>query len=85
MPFAMLAVAALSCWLLVCELPFFSLKFHSLKWKENQTRYIFLIGCVLVIALCCTFAVLRGNYHYALFSGTGVILWYIIANLFPEK
>ncbi|MBO4362123.1 MAG: CDP-alcohol phosphatidyltransferase family protein [Paludibacteraceae bacterium] len=85
LPFAMLAVAALSCWLLVCELPFFSLKFHSLKWKENQTRYIFLIGCVLVIALCCTFAVLRGNYHYALFSGTGVILWYIIANLFPEK
>ena len=85
LPFAMLAVAALSCWLLVCELPFFSLKFHSLEWKENQTRYIFLIGCVLVIALCCTFAVLRGNYHYALFSGTGVILWYIIANLFPEK
>lgn len=85
LPFAMLAVAALSCWLLVCELPFFSLKFHSLKWKENQTRYIFLIGCVLVIALCCTFAVLRGNYRYALFSGTGVILWYIVANLFPEK
>lgn len=85
MPWCMLAVAAVSCWLLVCELPFFSLKFHSLKWKENQTRYLFLIGCVLVVALCCSYAAVRHNWHYALFSGTGVILWYIIANLFPEK
>ena len=85
LPWAMLAVAALSCWLLVSELPFFSLKFKNLSWQDNSIRYIFLIGCVLVIALCTTYAVVKGNYHYALFSGAGVILWYIIANLFPGK
>lgn len=85
MPWAMLAVMAVSCWLLICELPLFSLKFKNLSWKDNKVRYIFLIGCVLIIALCCTYAAARANWHYAMFSGTGIILWYIIANLFPEK
>lgn len=85
LPWAMLAVAAVSCWLLVCELPFFSLKFHDLSWSENKTRYVFLIGCVLVLALCSTMAVLRNNYHYALFCGTGIILWYVIANICSPK
>ncbi|MBQ7531805.1 MAG: CDP-alcohol phosphatidyltransferase family protein [Paludibacteraceae bacterium] len=85
LPWAMLAVATVSCWLLVSELPMFSLKFKNLSWKDNAVRYIFLIGCVLVIALCTTYAVVKGNWHYALFSGAGVILWYIVANLFPGK
>ena len=85
MPWAMLAVVAVSCWLLICELPLFSLKFKNLSWQDNKVRYIFLIGCVLIIALCCTYAAARANWHYAMFSGTGIILWYIIANLFPEK
>lgn len=85
MPWAMLAVMAVSCWLLICELPLFSLKFKNLSWQDNKVRYIFLIGCVLIIALCCTYAAARANWHYAMFSGTGIILWYIIANLFPEK
>ena len=77
MPWAMLAVAAVSCWLLICELPLFSLKFKNLSWQDNKVRYIFLIGCVLIIALCCTYAAARANWHYAMFSGTGIILWYI--------
>ena len=81
MPWAMLAVAAVSCWLLISELPMFSLKFKDMSWANNKVRYIFLIGCVLIVALCCIMAALRSNYHYALFSGTGVILWYVIANL----
>ncbi len=85
LPWAMLAVMAVSCWLLICELPLFSLKFKNLSWQDNKVRYIFLIGCVLIIALCCTYAAARANWHYAMFSGTGIILWYIIANLFPEK
>lgn len=85
MPWAMLAVMAVSCWLLICELPLFSLKFKNLSWQDNKVRYIFLIGCVLIIALCCTYAAACANWHYAMFSGTGIILWYIIANLFPEK
>ncbi|MBR0309990.1 MAG: CDP-alcohol phosphatidyltransferase family protein [Paludibacteraceae bacterium] len=85
LPWAMLGMAAVSCWLLVSELPFFSLKFKNLSWQDNTIRYIFLIGCVLVVALCCSYACAKHNWHYALFSGTGIILWYIIANVFNEK
>lgn len=35
--------------LLVCELPMFSLKFKSLRWKDNQIRYIFLILSIVLI------------------------------------
>lgn len=81
LPWAMIAVAAVSCALLVCEWPLFSLKFKSLGWKENKLRYIFLIGCVLLIALCCILEVLLNNYHYGLFSGAAIIIWYLVANL----
>ena len=73
-PFAMMALMLLSCWLLVAELPFFSLKFKSLCWADNKVRYIFLIGTILLIVL----AALLGHIWAA---GATVILWYIIANL----
>lgn len=85
LPWAMIALALVSCWLLVAELPFFSLKFKNMSWKDNSIRYIFLLGSVLIIVLCCILAALRGNYHYALFSGAGIILWYIVANIIPNK
>lgn len=81
MPWAMIAVAAVSCALLVCEWPLFSLKFKNLGWKENKLRYIFLIGCVLLIALCCMLDVVLQNYHYCMFSGAAIIIWYLVANL----
>lgn len=73
-PFVMMALALFSCFLLVCEISFFSLKFHSLKWAENQTRYTFLIGAVLLVVLCS----ILGKY---LVSGAAVILWYFVAAL----
>ena len=73
-PCAMIALMLLSCWLLVAELPFFSLKFKSLSWADNKVRYIFLIGAILLIVL----AALLGHIWAA---GAIVILWYIIANL----
>lgn len=73
-PFAMVAMMLLSCWLLVSEVPFFSLKFHDFSWRENRVRYIFLIGCVLLIAGCVTVG------HW-LFSGCVCIVWYVLAAL----
>ena len=73
-PCAMIALMLLSCWLLVAELPFFSLKFKNLGWADNKVRYIFLIGTILLIVL----AALLGHIWAA---GAIVILWYIIANL----
>ena len=37
--------------LLICKLPMFSLKFKSLAWKGNQTRYLFLGLSIILLAL----------------------------------
>lgn len=50
MLWALLAMVVVSCVLLVCEMPMFSLKFHDFKWKGNSVRYIFLILCVALVA-----------------------------------
>ena len=77
-PFAIVAMMQISCWLLVSEVPFFSLKFHDFSWRENRVRYIFLIGCVLLIAG----SLLLGHW---LFSGCVCIVWYVLAALIWRK
>ena len=37
--------------LMICELPLFSLKMKSLQWKENKTRYIFIVLSIILIAI----------------------------------
>ncbi len=44
--FLMLGLITIFSYLLVSEIPMFSLKFKSLRWRSNKVRYIFLI-CVL--------------------------------------
>lgn len=62
----LLAGMLLSCWLLVCEIPMFALKFKHWGWNGNEVRYIFLLSCVPVL--------LVGG-----ISGIFVIiLWYIV-------
>lgn len=73
-PCAMIALMLLSCWLLVAELPFFSLKFKNLSWADNKVRYIFLIGAILLIVL----AAILGHVWAA---GAIIIIWYVVANL----
>ena len=53
-PWGALAVVAMmlaSCWLLVSEIPMFSLKFKNLSWKDNKVSFCFLIlsACLLVL------------------------------------
>ena len=38
-------------WLLVAELPMFSLKFHSFKWEENKIRYLYFLTLILLFVL----------------------------------
>lgn len=45
----LIVLTVLFSYLLVAELPMFALKVKSLKWKENQIQYIFLIGCILML------------------------------------
>ena len=68
-----LALVGLFSYLLVAEIPMFSLKFKSLAWKDNRIAYIFLlVSLVLLIALN-----LKGL--------SAVIGWYIILSVLTQK
>ena len=45
----LLAFVVMFCWLLVCEIPMFAMKFKSMAWKDNKWKYLFLIICGLVM------------------------------------
>lgn len=64
-----LAAVAVSSWLLVAEIPMFSLKFHNFRWTDNKTRYIFLTGVVALVAI------------FLLRSLPYIILWYLTVSL----
>ncbi len=55
--------------LLVSEIPMLALKFHSFSWKQNSSRYVFLVGCVLLIIV------------FQLSACWMIILWYILASI----
>ena len=63
----------LMSYLLVAELPMFSLKFKNLSWKDNQTSYIFLLVCIPLLAV----------FHISGFAA--IILWYILLSLLTKK
>lgn len=45
-----LCLLALSCWLLVSEVPMFALKFKHWGWKGNEVKYVFLLTSIVLIA-----------------------------------
>ena len=68
-----IALVMLFSWLLVAEIPMFSLKFKSLSWKANRIAYIFLIvSIVLLVILGIT-------------GLSAVIGWYIILSILTQK
>lgn len=48
-PYAILVLILVMSFLLVAEIPFFSLKFKNLKWKDNGIRFIFLIISIALL------------------------------------
>jgi len=68
----LLLLIAIFCFLLVSEIPMFSLKFKNIKWKDNQIQYIFLIGSAILLAffLHDSFALIIGWYILLSISGT---------------
>lgn len=68
-----LTLVMLFSYLLVAEIPMFSLKFKSLAWKPNRVAYIFLlVSLVLLIFL-------------GLNGLSAVIGWYIILSVLTQK
>jgi len=54
----LLAFMLMFCFLLVCDIPMFSLKFkhYRIDDKENAVKYTFLAACALIIILCACLA-----------------------------
>ncbi|MBR5234665.1 MAG: CDP-alcohol phosphatidyltransferase family protein [Bacteroidaceae bacterium] len=68
-----IALVMLFSWLLVAEIPMFSLKFKSLAWKANRTAYIFLLVSLVLLILL------------GLNGLSAVIGWYIILSILTQK
>lgn len=49
--YLLLLITVLFSWLLIADIPMFSFKLKGFGWKENYYKYIFLIICVILIAL----------------------------------
>lgn len=69
----LLALIALTSWLLVAEIPMFSLKFKNLSWRDNRVQFIFLLGCVPLIL----FLQVAGL--------AAVIIWYALLSLLTQR
>lgn len=68
-PFVILVLIIIFSWLLISEIPMFSLKFKNLSIKDNKIKYIFIITSIPII-------IIWG------FSGiASVIGWYIILSV----
>ena len=50
-PLFLIAYIVLFSVLMVSEIPLFSLKFKTVKWKGNQRRYVFLLISLLLIVV----------------------------------
>ena len=68
-------LALVLCYLLVCEIPMFSFKFKSLKWKDNQARFTFL-GLVAILGI----AILAAGLNWSLLV-LAIFISYIIVNI----
>lgn len=64
-PLIVIAVTIFFSWLLVSNIPMFSLKFKHYKWQGNRKRYYFLAGCIILLIL------------FGLPGVSACILWYI--------
>lgn len=63
------AFEILFCWLLVCEVPMFSLKFKNFSWAENKLKFIFLIICAAIILCSTIFGLSEANLFRSVSQG----------------
>jgi len=61
---------ALSCYLLIAEIPMFALKFKHWGWKGNEIKYIFLLTCIPML-----FMLRLGAFAV-------IIAWYVILSVY---
>ena len=72
-PVYLILLVCLFSWLLVSEIPMFSLKVKSLAWKGNELRYILIACAIIFVAL------------WGFLGISGTILLYIVLSIFNKK
>lgn len=66
--YVLLGITLLGCYLMNAEIPLFSLKFKNYGWKGNETKYLFLLGTVLMLITLQTIAIPLTILLYVLLS-----------------
>ena len=69
----LLALVLVTSWLLVSEIPMFSLKFKNLSWYDNRVRFIFLLGCVPLMLIL------------GIAGLAAIIIWYALLSLITQR
>lgn len=69
----LIGLVLLMSYLLIAEIPMFSLKFKNLSWKDNQISYLFLSVCTPLLVF------------FKLSGFAAIILWYILLSVATRK
>ncbi|WP_321334760.1 CDP-diacylglycerol--serine O-phosphatidyltransferase [uncultured Bacteroides sp.] len=69
----LIILVCLFSWLLVAEIPMFSLKFKNLSWKDNKISFLFLLVCIPLLVFL------------GISGFSAIIVWYIILSLLTRK
>ena len=67
-PEVLILITLVQSWLLVAEIPLFSLKFKHYRWKENEVRYVFISLSALLLAILYYMAIPIIIFLYILIS-----------------
>lgn len=66
-------LVVLTSWLLVAEIPMFSLKFKNLAWTDNKVRFIFLLVCIPMVA------------GLGIGCFAAIIIWYVLLSMLTQR
>jgi CDP-diacylglycerol--serine O-phosphatidyltransferase len=66
--YVLLGITILGCYMMNAEIPLFSLKFKNYGWKGNETKYLFLLGTLVMLVTLQTVAIPLTILYYVLLS-----------------
>lgn len=71
--YIVVALLAVSCYLLVSEIPMFALKFKTWGWRGNEVKYLFVASCLPILLF------------FGVFGLSVIIAWYVLLSVFTQR
>ena len=72
-PIIIILLMFVMSWLLIAEIPMFSLKFKHWNWSENKLRWSFIISCIPLLLL------------FRISAFAIIIAWYVVLSILAPK